>query len=167
MTSRFFEAIAAGLRSARYFLRDLFFLLTRPFRGVGESVASAWRSIPPRWRLRGAVAGGAIALIALAAFVVVPNLPCGAPGGDDCAPDDDALALIPADALAYVHVNIDAESDQAEDAATVAERTPLLTEQLLARAAPFLLGGAGRGARLRQGHRAVVRRRDRNRGRAG
>jgi len=141
--TRIFEAIASGLRSARYFLGDLFFLVTRRLRGAGESIASAWRSIPQRWRLRGAVAGGAIALIALAAFAVVPNLPCGAPGGDDCAPDDDALALIPADALAYVHLNIGTESEQAEDAATVAERTPLLTEQLLARAVPFFLGGAG------------------------
>ena len=143
MTARLFAGIAARLRRARYFLGDLFFLLTRPFRGAGERIASAWRSIPQRWRLRGAVAGGAIVLIALAAFVVVPNLPCGAPGGDDCAPDDDAMALVPADALAYVHVNIDAQSDQADDAATVAERTPLLTEQVLARAAPFFLGGAG------------------------
>ena len=80
------------------------------------------------------------------AFVVVPNLPCGAPGGDECAPDDDALALVPADALAYVHVNIEAGTDQAEDAATVAERTPLLSEQVLAQIVPFLLGGAGERA---------------------
>ncbi len=41
------------------------------------------------------------------------------------------MALVPADALAYVHVNIEAGTDQAEDAATVAERTPLLTQQVL------------------------------------
>jgi hypothetical protein len=141
--SRFFSAIAARLRSVRYFLGDLFYLVKRPFRGIGQRIAPVWESIPPQWRLRGAVAAGAAGLILVAAFVVVPNLPCGAPGGDECAPDDDALAIVPGDALAYVHVNVDAASDQAEEAATVAERTPLLAKQVLGRAIPFLLGGAG------------------------
>ena len=79
----------------------------------------------------------------MVALVVVPNLPCGAPGGDECAPDDDAQALVPADALAYVHVNIEAGTDQAEQAADVAARTPLLTQQVLGQIEPFLLGGAG------------------------
>jgi hypothetical protein len=140
---RMFSVIAARLRSIRYFLGDLFFLVTRPFRGIGHRIGSVWGSIPPEWRLRGAVAGGAVALIALLAFVVVPNLPCGAPGGDECAPDDDALELVPSDALAYVHVNIEAGTDQAENAATVAERTPLLSKQVLGQIVPFLLGGAG------------------------
>jgi hypothetical protein len=140
---RVLSAISARIRSVRYFVGDLLFLLTRPFRGIGHRIGSVGQAIAPEWRLRGAVAAGAVALIALFAFVVVPNLPCGAPGGDECAPDDDAVALVPADALAYVHVNIEAGTDQAEDAATVAERTPLLTPQVLAQIVPFLLGAAG------------------------
>ena len=143
MMGRVSGAIAAGFRRLRYFFGDLVYLLGRPFRGIGDRLESLWRSIPPQWRLRGAVAAGAVALIALLAFAVVPNLPCAVPGGDECAPDDDALALVPEDSLAYVHVNIEAGTDQAEDAATVAGRTPLLTEQVLGRVTPFLLGGAG------------------------
>ncbi len=143
MIARIWSSIAARLRDVRYFLADLGYLVSRPFRGLGQRLGSAWGSISPQWRLRAAVVGGAIALIFLVALVVVPNLPCGAPGGDECAPDDDAVALIPTDALAYVHVNIDAGGDQAEDAVRVAERTPLLTEQVLDRVTPFLLGAAG------------------------
>ncbi len=128
MIGRLFSGVASAFHRVRYFLGDLL------------------HRISPHWRLRGAVAAGAVALIALVAFVVVPNLPCGAPGGDECAPDDDALALVPADALAYVHVNIEAGTDQAEDAAKVAARTPLLTQQVLGQIAPFLLGGAGERA---------------------
>src|SRR5688572_9128289 len=106
---------------------DLMYLVSRPFRGIAGRLSSLWQSISPEWRRRGVVAIGAVALIALAAFVVVPNLPCGAPGGDECAPDDDSQALVPADALAYVHVNIEAGTDQAQEAADVAARTPLLT----------------------------------------
>lgn len=143
MIGRFFSAARSRLSSFRYFLGDLLYLVARPFRGIGHRISSAWQSISPQWRLRGAVAGGAIALVALVALVVAPNLPCGAPGGDECAPDDDALALVPANALAYVHVNIESGTDQAEAAATIAERTPLLSRQVLAQAAPFLLSGSG------------------------
>ena len=143
MISRVAAAISARLRSVRYFLADLLFLLSRPFRGVGQRLSSAWGSISPAWRLRGAAALGTIAVVALLAFVIVPNLPCGVPGGEECAPDDEAMALVPADSLAYVHVNIDAGTEQAESAATVAGRTPLLAEQVLAQALPFFLGGAG------------------------
>jgi Protein of unknown function (DUF3352) len=143
MIGRFLSAVAARLRSFRYLVGDFLYLLSRPFRGAGNRLASAWRSISPQWRHRGVVIAGAVALIAVAALLVVPNLPCEAPGGDDCAPDDDAIAIIPADALAYVHVNISAGTDQAEDAASVGARTPLLTRQVLGLAAPFLLGGAG------------------------
>ena len=144
MIARFFSAIAARLRSFRYFLGDLFYLVTRPLRGLGTRLGSLWESVAPEWRMRGAVALGALALVALAAFVVVPNLPCAAPGGDECAPDDDAMALVPADALAYVHVNIEAGAEQAEAAVTVAERTPLLSGQVIGLIEPILLGGAGR-----------------------
>ena len=33
--------------------------------------------------------------------VAVPALPCACPGGDSCPPADDAIDLVPADALAY------------------------------------------------------------------
>ena len=127
MISRILAAISARFLSVRYFLGDLLFLVNRPFRGIGGSLSSSWYSISPQWRLRTIVAVGAVTAIALVAFVLVPNLPCAAPGGDECAPDDDAIALVPADALVYVHVNIDAGAEQAQEAATVAERTPRLT----------------------------------------
>src|SRR5687768_771901 len=143
MIGRIFTSIGARLRSFGYLMGDLLYLISRPFRGVGQRLGSIWQSISPEWRRRGAAALGAVALIAVAAFVVVPNLPCGAPGGDECAPDDDSQALVPADALAYLHVNIEAGTDQAEEAADVAARTPLLTRQVLGQIEPFLLGGAG------------------------
>ena len=44
--------------------------------------------------------------------VAVPNLPCQLPGGDSCPPADDAAELVPGDALAYVHANLDPETEQ-------------------------------------------------------
>jgi len=143
MIGRIFSAIAQRLRSVRYFVGDLFYLASRPFRGLGRRLKPAWDSVSAQNRRRAAVVLGALALIAAIAFLVVPSLPCGAPGGDTCAPDDDAIALVPADSLAYVHANLERGSDQYDAAVTVANRTPLLTEQVLGRILPFFLGGSG------------------------
>lgn len=143
MIRRFFSGLSARLRGSRYFFADLFFLLSRPFRGLGERLRPAWERVSPQNRRRLAALIGVVAVVAIVALAVVPSLPCGAPGGDECAPGDDALSLAPSDSLAYVHVNIDRETRQYEDAVTVANRTPLLTQQVLGRILPFFLGGSG------------------------
>ena len=53
-------------------------------------------------------------------LVAVPALPCQAPGGDACPPADDAIHLVPEDALAYVHLNVDPGTEQYQEAAKVA-----------------------------------------------
>ena len=67
---------------------------------------------------------GAVAALTLVWLVAVPALPCEAPGGDTCPPADDAIQLVPQDALAYVHLNVDRDTEQYEDAAKVSERFP-------------------------------------------
>ncbi len=91
-----------------------------------------------------AVAIAAVAVILIAAFVAVPALPCGAPGGDVCPPSDDAIALAPDDSLAYLHVNVDPGTDQYQAASDVAERIPSLTEQLTSRLLDRVPGPRGR-----------------------
>jgi hypothetical protein len=70
-------------------------------------------------------------VVALTLFwvVAVPALPCEVPGGDRCPPADDAIHLVPDDALAYMHLNVDPDTEQYEDAATVSERVPGITKQ--------------------------------------
>ena len=60
-------------------------------------------------------------------FVLIPVAPCSFPGGDSCPPGDDAIALVPDDALAYVHLDIDRDTDQVEAATELAGRVPLLS----------------------------------------
>ena len=74
----------------------------------------------------------------------MPNLPCRLPGGDSCPPADDAEELVPADALAYVHTNLDPETEQYELAADVADRVPIFSDQAAARALALLPRAAGR-----------------------
>jgi hypothetical protein len=76
--------------------------------------------------------------------VAVPALPCGAPGGDVCPPSDDAIALVPDDALAYLHVNVDPGTSQYGEASEVAARVPTITQQAVSRLLDRVPGPRGR-----------------------
>jgi hypothetical protein len=80
-------------------------------------------------RLRLVLVLGVVVALTLFWVVAVPALPCEVPGGDRCPPADDAIHLVSEDALAYVHLNIDPDTEQYEDAAAVVERVPGITRQ--------------------------------------
>jgi hypothetical protein len=98
---------------------------------AGDSLSRVWFRLSLTTRRRIAAALGVLAVAALVWLVAVPNLPCQFPGGDACPPADDAAEIIPGDALAYVHANIDPETDQYETAAEIGARLPSLSGQLL------------------------------------
>ena len=110
-------------------------------------------------RRRLALAVGVLAALLVIAFVAVPALPCQFPGGDVCPPSDDAIHLVPDDALAYVHVNVNPDTEQYKVARDVAARVPNLAGQVDRPSAAGPGSGAERlAAELPTGHRPVVRR---------
>ena len=108
---------------------------------IAARARHAWHELPLRARRGLAIAIAAVVLAAAFVFVLVPVLPCQFPGGDRCAPRDDAVALVPGDALLYLHANTDPETEQYEQAEALAKRLPTLVQQALA----TLPGAAGRG----------------------
>ena len=129
------------LRSARYLIADVLFaigsalgsaasFLRRGIRAVGRGLAGVWEGLTIEGRRRLLAAFAAAIAVALFIGLAVPNLPCYFPAGDRCPPDDDAAEIVPASALAYVHVNADPETDQVEELAQIAERFPLISRQL-------------------------------------
>lgn len=98
---------------------------------TGDAISSAGHAISDRWfampillRQRLAAGGLAAASAALIWFVIVPVAPCWVPAGDRCAPGNDAIDLVPADAVAYLHINLDPETDQGEAAVDLSRRIP-------------------------------------------
>ena len=74
----------------------------------------------------------------------MPALPCGAPGGDVCPPSDDAIALVPDDALGYLHVNVEPGTEQYDNAREIADRIPTISHQLTSRLLDRVPGPGGR-----------------------
>jgi hypothetical protein len=96
---------------------------------IGRGSREFWFDLSVHTRLRLALVLGVVVALTLVWLVAVPALPCQAPGGDRCPPADDAIHLVPEDALAYVHLNVDPDTEQYEDAAKVFERVPGITKQ--------------------------------------
>ncbi len=77
-----------------------------------------------RRRRRVAIGGLAVAIICVFVFVPVPGIPCGISPAKTCVPSDGAIDLVPADADAYLHFNLDRDSSQYSDARSVLGRLP-------------------------------------------
>jgi hypothetical protein len=153
-------AIVKWLRSVRYAVGDVLFVIGK-FLGkafstagrvllavpvaLGRGATRFWRSLSviARRRLVAAVAAAAVLVVFFSA--IVPNLPCQFPGGDGCPPAEDALELVPADSLAYVHANIDPETEEFAAASQIGDDLPVLSGQLAQRALALAALGGGEG----------------------
>ncbi len=128
-----FASIAERLRGVGYAIEDGAFAAGRVAGrvpvAVGRGSREFWLDLEVHTRERLALALGAVVALALVWLVAVPALPCQAPGGDRCPPSDDAIHLVPRDALAYVHLNVDPDTEQYEDAVKVFEHVPAITKQ--------------------------------------
>jgi hypothetical protein len=134
-------SIRRRLRRLWYRVQDAGVALGRAPRWVASRARSAWMELSQAMRRRVAIAAVAVLAVAAILLLAVPALPCGLPGGDRCPPADDAAALVPGDALLYVHVNTDPDTEQYERAAALAGRVPTLTAQLVS----ALPGASGAG----------------------
>jgi len=145
--SRRLSSARSRVRGGLYHVQDLGLALGGFFARIPAAFARAWRafwdrlSIAARRRLVAAV-GASLALICFFALAV-PNLPCQFPGGSSCPPPDDAEELVPSDALAYLHLELDPETEQAAEAAEIAGRLPRLTEALATQILARLPGAGG------------------------
>jgi Protein of unknown function (DUF3352) len=110
---------------------------------VGHGAEEFWFGLSEGTRRRLVLAVSVVAVIALVWLIAIPALPCQAPGGDACPPADDAIGLVPDDALAYVHVNVDPGTAQFKEAERVAAQVPSLTKLAVDRLVSRLPGPRG------------------------
>jgi hypothetical protein len=104
----------------------------RVARAFGRAVGTFWWSLGVDARRRLVAALGAALAAILFLSLAAPSLPCQVPGAGPCPPPDDAQDLVPANALAYLHANIDPDSDQYAEAAEALAALPMITSQALA-----------------------------------
>jgi hypothetical protein len=128
-------------RRVWYGIEDAGYAARRIPGWLAVRIRELWFRFPLKVRQQVAAVAGVVALVAVVWFLAVPALPCQLPGGDRCPPEDDARALVPGDAVAYLHVNVDPDTEQYERAAAIARRLPKITDQAIAQ----LVGLSGAG----------------------
>ena len=138
-----FVSIADRLRDARYAVEDAALAAGRAPAAIGRELRDFWFDLSFNMQRSLALGLGVLLALALLWLLAVPALPCQAPGGDTCPPADDAIHLVPEDALAYVHLNVDPGTEQYQEAAKVASRVPALTDQATGRLLARLPGPQG------------------------
>ena len=130
--------LGGAARRVRYLLGDAIYVVGRGLEAIGRGLVAVgsraralWFRLSLTTRRRVAALLAVLAIAALVWFAALPNLPCQFPAGDQCPPEDDAAEIVPGDALAYAHANVDPETDQYAAAQALAARLPALTDQLL------------------------------------
>ena len=128
-------SVAAKVRDG---LGDLLYVVGRGFAAIGGAFAALGERLRKLWfglslhtRQRVAAVLAVAVVAAVIWFAAVPNLPCQLPAGDACPPADDAAEIVPGDALAYAHANVDPETEQYAAATALGARLPTLSGQLL------------------------------------
>jgi hypothetical protein len=105
-------------------LADLRWALLRFARRLGRGLRGLWFNRSLSFRRRSAVVVLILGAYALIRFVPLPGLPCELSPAEKCPPSDDAIALVPAGSYAYLHSNLDPDSDQFSQAEELAARFP-------------------------------------------
>jgi hypothetical protein len=75
-----------------------------------------WTNRSRDGKLRIVAVAAVLALYAVVKFAPISAIPCQISAARECAPPDDAVALVPADALLYAHATLDEDSTQFERA---------------------------------------------------
>ena len=116
--------ISTRVRAIGYWLREKWQGVARRGGAFGTRVGDAWSS-RPAW-LRRVLAGAAVltALLAFVRFAPVPGIPCQVSAANQCAPSDQAAAIVPSDALLYAHATLDRDTAQFERSEELANEVP-------------------------------------------
>lgn len=91
---------------------------------AGGALRRAWLRHPPAFRRRALALFALVAVYAVVKLVPVPGVSCEISAVKECPPSDDAIAFVPADAFAYLHVSLDPDSSQLRSAREVSARLP-------------------------------------------
>ena len=108
--------LTTRVRAAGYWIREKAQIAGRFLRKAGEWTADLWLKRSRSGKIRIGAVAGVLVLYAVIKFAPIPGVPCQISEAKECAPPDEAVALVPADALLYSHLTIDRDSTQFERA---------------------------------------------------
>ncbi|MDP9188234.1 MAG: DUF3352 domain-containing protein, partial [Actinomycetota bacterium] len=142
--------VSTRARAGGYWLRENAQSAARIARRGGKRAAEHWDRRSNRRKIQIAAVAGVLVLWALLKFTAVPGVPCEFSAARECAPGDETVALVPADALLYAHVTLDGDTAQSERAGEVFGQLSELERVLVGGASAALPAPSGAAVDLRE-----------------
>ncbi|MGH2983838.1 MAG: DUF3352 domain-containing protein [Solirubrobacterales bacterium] len=112
------------LRAIYYGGRELAQRAWRWLRKSRDDWVDWWTERSGATRIRILAVAGVAALYAVVKFAPVPGVPCQISAAKECAPPDETIAFVPANAVLYAHLSLDSDSHQHELTSDLAEELP-------------------------------------------
>jgi hypothetical protein len=125
------------LQAIGYWLREKGQIARRGLKRGGTTTAAGARSTGAWWsrrsrgtKIRVGAVGGIVVLYLILKFLPVPGVPCQVSAAKECAPSNDTIAYVPANAALYVHMTVNSDSHQWELARDLGDELPNFTALL-------------------------------------
>ena len=116
--------LVTRLRAIRYWIREKARIGWGAFRRPVDGLAYWWSKRSPSTRRRIYAIAGVVVLYLIVKFISVPGVPCQISEAKECAPSNDTIAFVPANALLYAHLTVNSDSHQAELADDLPDEFP-------------------------------------------
>jgi hypothetical protein len=128
------------VRALYYWIREKARGGWRLLRRGDADLARRWRALSRPARTRILAVAGVVVLYAVIKFAPVPGVPCQVSAAKECAPPNDTIAFVPADAALYAHLTIDRDSHQYELVRDFFDQIPDIRQQLIGTGLPSPAG---------------------------
>lgn len=112
------------LRAVYYGSRELVQRVWRWLRKSGQDWVHLWTDRSRATRIRILAIAGVAVVYAVVKFAPVPGVPCQISAARECAPPDETIAFVPADAVLYAHLTLDSDTHQHELTTNLADELP-------------------------------------------
>jgi hypothetical protein len=118
------------LRAVGYWFREKAKIVWRWTAQAGDALAYWWSRRSRDAKARIFAAAGVVVLYLIVKFIPVPGVPCQISAAKECAPSNDTIAYVPANADLYAHLTVNSDSHQWDLARDLRDELPNFTALL-------------------------------------
>lgn len=153
-TTNLWFRVSTRVRAVGYWIREKAQAAWRGLRSAAAvavaAVVAFWKRRSRRSKIQFAAVAGILVLYGVLKFAAIPGIPCSFSAAKECAPENDTLALAPAESLLYAHATLDGGTAQSERAAEAFDQLPDLERAIVGSASASFPAPSGAVIDLRE-----------------
>jgi hypothetical protein len=116
------------LRAIFYWTREKLQIAWRALRSATEAVVDWWALRSRATKQRIIAVAGVVVLYGVIKFAPIPGVPCQVSAAKECAPPNDTIAFVPANAALYAHFTVGGDSHEHELVSDLGQKLPSVSQ---------------------------------------